>query len=502
VLTAEGIVKQYGGVRALAGVDLSIRPGEIQALLGANGAGKSTLVKILVGAERPTSGQLVMDGEPLTLRTVIDANAHGIAIVSQELTLYPHLDVLQNLFLLDEPRVAGVLLDRRAMTRRALEVLETVGLRVDLTRPVGSLRLAEQQLIEIARALLKKPRVLLLDEPTSALQAAETARLLDLVRRLRDDGVAIVYVSHFLEDVFEIADTITVVRNGQVVADRVPRAEMTIKDAVREMLGDAARPERIRSTAPVEVPDDAAARGPLRLTGASVTGQLDPLDLEVRPGEIVGLAGLEGSGPNVVLDILFGRRRLDAGRVELPGGDGAPRSMARAVQSGIAYVPADRKQRGVMLEKSILENIATVSAGALGRMGLMPSSTAMESRAGYWAKELGIKMSGPAQLVGQLSGGNQQKVVFAKWLEARPRIVLLDDPSRGVDVGAKADMHGIVDQVARQGAVVLVASSDLDELATMCSRVVVFYRGACVGELAGEGLDERRLLEAINTGAI
>ncbi len=499
---ASQVSKQYGGVRALDGVDLEILPGEIQALLGANGAGKSTLVKILVGAEQPSEGKLTLEGEQVRFGNVGEASARGVSIVSQELNLFPDLDVLQNLFLLREPRYGGALINRREMYRLAQSVVETVGLDVRLDRRVGTLRLADQQLVEIARALLNEPKILFLDEPTSALQAAETQRLLRVVRGLRDSGVAVVYVSHFLEDVFTISDTITVLRNGRAVVERRSRGEMSIPEAVAEMLGDATDGRRHMAAADPMAEANPVNAAPLRLSGVEVKRSLQPLDLEVAPGEVVGLAGLEGSGASTVLDIVFGRRKPDGGTITLPDGKPVPRTVTGAVRAGVAFVPADRKRLGVMLEKTIYENVTTVSGGPLRRMGVWLRKATMVARTEDWGERLKIKMSSARAPVGQLSGGNQQKVVFAKWLEANPKVVLLDDPSRGVDVGAKVEMHTIIAQMAARKRIVLIASSDLEELADVCDRVVVFFQGAAVGEIRGDELSEHRLLEAINTGSV
>jgi ABC-type sugar transport system ATPase subunit len=499
---ASNVSKHYGGVRALDGVDFEVRPGEVQGLLGANGAGKSTLVKILVGAEQPSEGELVLGGQPVRFANVGQASAQGVSIVSQELNLFPDLDVLENLFLLREPRHGGLLLNRREMARRARPVLEAVGLGVQLDRRVGTLRLAEQQLVEIARALLDQPRILFLDEPTSALQASETERLLRVLSGLRDSGVAVVFVSHLLEDVFTICDTITVLRNGRVVEARRPRAKTSIADVVAQMLGEAQIGRRRAAAPDAESVTSAVNQSPLRLSGVAVRNALKPFDLQVEPGEVVGLAGLEGSGPQAVLDVIFGRRRRDGGTVTLPGGKAGPRSTPAAVRAGLAFVPADRKRLGVMLEKPIDENIAIVAAGPLRRMGMVLRKGLMAARAEHWRERLSITMPSPQSPVGQLSGGNQQKVVFAKWLEADPRVVLLDDPSRGVDVGARLEMHAFIAQMAQRKQIVLVTSSDLEELAEVCDRVVVFFQGAAVGEIRGDDLSEHRLLEAINTGSV
>lgn len=497
--TASNISMHYGGIRALDGVDIDIRPGEVQALLGANGAGKSTLVKILVGAQRPTEGRLELDSKAVQFRSVLDASMSGISIVSQELNLFPDLDVLQNLFMLREPRYSGILLNRREMARRAQAVVGQVGLDVSMSTPVGALRLADQQLVEIARALLDTPKILFLDEPTSALQPADTQRLLDVVRRLRDSGVAIVYVSHFLEDAFAIADTITVVRSGRVVVQRQPRSALTIADTLSTMLGEAGAREHDRRS--VDQGTRAVGEsGGLILSDTAVAGVFGPISLEVRPGEVVGLAGLEGSGTTDVLGAVFGRLRLDGGTIVMPDGSQGRTSMAAAVKAGVAYAPADRKRLGLMLDKTVTENVTMVSGGPLGLLGALLSRPALRARAGLWQDRLHIAMESANTLVGQLSGGNQQKVVFAKWLDGDPKVVLLDDPTRGVDVGAKSEMHGIIAQMAGRGQVVLMTSSDLEELANVCDRVLVLVQGRVAREIARADLSEHALLTAINTG--
>jgi ABC-type sugar transport system ATPase subunit len=500
--TVKDLSKSYGGVKALDGVDFEVLPGEVHALLGANGAGKSTLIKVMVGGTDPDEGAVLeLEGEPVAFNNSREAADRGVAIVSQELTLFPHLDVLQNLFLGREPRTAGFALDRRAMRRQAQPVLERIGLDVDVNRSVDSLRLGEQQLVEIARALLEDPKILVLDEPTSALQKAETERLLNVVRGLRDRGVAVVYVSHFLEDVFAVADRITVLRSGRVVVARRPREEMTIQGTVVEMLGEAAvREQREGQATPFE--EAAAANAPLVLEEVEVTGSLQPFSLTAKPGEIVGLAGLDGSGAQTVLDVIFGRRRLAGGTISLPGKARRPRTMNQAVRAGVAYVPADRKRLGLMLDSSVAANVASVRGGPLRRMGVVLRNGRMRNRAEHWREELKILMPNSKIPAGSLSGGNQQKVVFAKWLEAEPSVVLLDDPSRGVDMGAKEDMHAIIAQMAASKKVVLYTSSDLEEMAKVCDRVIVFFAGRAVGELSSSDLSEHRLLEAINVGSV
>jgi ABC-type sugar transport system ATPase subunit len=504
VLTARGVHMEFGPTRALSDVSFDVRSGEVHALLGANGAGKSTLVKILAGVMRPTEGDLILDGKTVSFRNGHQAIEAGIATVSQELNLFPDLSVLENLFLSREPLHGRAVVDRAAMRASARPVLSEVGLAESLlNRPLRSLSLGARQLVEIARALLENPRVLILDEPTSALKAAETHRLLEVVRNLRSRDVAVVFVSHFLEDVFKIADVVTILRNGHVTENATRCSELTQASVIASMLGDpsAGQAGVPKAKAAHGLPSVPKAAGPLVLTGASSRGVLDPVTLTARPGEVVGLAGLEGSGASEVLRLIFGQLPLHGGTIELPNGEKGARSMLGAVRSGVAYVPADRKADGLVLDFPILENIAMVTAGPLRRLGFLPRQRVKKARALDWQERLGVSAASPALPAGSLSGGNQQKVVLAKWLEAAPHLVLLDDPTRGVDVGAKPDLLGIIREAAESGRVVLYASTDFNEMAGLCDRVIVFYRRSAIAELRPP-LSEHQLLEAVTRGVL
>ena len=504
---ARNITQRYGNFLALQDVSIKIRPGEVHALLGANGAGKSTLMKILAGAQRATEGDLTLDGQPVMFTDTSGATDQGIAWVAQELTVFPHLDVLENLFLTREPR-RGPVISRSKMRRRARPFLRMVGLDEELSGQLGLLRLGERQRVEICRALLREPRILILDEPTSALDAGETQRLLDVVRGLRDSGVGIVLVSHFLEDVFAIADTITVLRDGRTIVDAAPREQLTASSAVDAMLGErreAAHPPArpARPASPIgAAPRAVGADGGLTLRDVQVRGVLQSLSLQVLPGEVVALAGLEGSGPQALLKVLYGDLGIDAGTVQLPSGRPGPRSIAAAVRDGVAFIPADRGRVGLFGDQSVRDNISAVRALALTVDRLLLRTSAMNKRAEARVAQLDIRPGRTDIPVRALSGGNQQKVVFAKWLEATPSLYLLDDPTRGVDVHTRADMHRVIRDLADQGAVVIIVSSDLDELCTVADRAVVFFHGRAVGELRAPDITAHRLLEAINDGAL
>jgi ABC-type sugar transport system ATPase subunit len=504
VLTASGVDMDFGPTKALDQVSVEVRSGKVHALLGANGAGKSTLVQILAGVVRPTAGELRLDGQEVNFKNGHEAVEAGIATVSQELNLFPDLSVLENLFLRREPLRGGVVVDRSTMRALAKPVLSEVGLSASLLdRPLRSLSLGARQLVEIARALLENPRVLILDEPTSALKAAETQRLLDVVRNLRSRDVAVVFVSHFLEDVFKIADVVTVLRNGRVTESAKPCSELTQQTVIEAMLGARRARQAGVGKAKTErgIPATPKAAVPLVLSGACSRGVLDPVTLTAHPGEVVGLAGLEGSGASEVLRLVFGRLALSGGTIKLPTGQNAARSMLRAVRSGVAYVPADRKGDGLILESSIFENVTMVTAGPLHRLGFLPGVRTKRARAREWQERLGVVAASTSLPVGALSGGNQQKVVLAKWLETAPYLVLLDDPTRGVDVGAKPDLMEIIREVADSGRVVLYASTDFNEMARLCDRVIVFYRQSAIGELRPP-LSEHQLLEAVTRGVL
>ena len=490
-----GLRKAYGGIQALTGVDLAIAPGAVHAVVGENGAGKSTLMKILAGAVLPDAGEIRVDGEAASFASPADARRLGIGIVYQELSLYPERSVLANLFPVDQPRRLG-LVDRAEMRRRARPVLDRLGLTADPDTLVGELGLGERQLVELCRLLIERPRVLILDEPNSALNERETRRLFGILRELTADAITIIYVSHRLEEVFEIADRISVVRNGALVMTE-DRAETTIARVVEAMVGTSPaalfppRPDR---------PDDETVTPSIAVEGVSVGEELRDVSFAVRPGEVVGLAGLEGSGVATLLGVLFGTRRTDAGTIRFADGSGAPSSPTAAARRRISLVPADRRNQGLMLERSVAMNVAHVAVGALPSRRPWLDRRAMVAAARRQIDGLRIRADGPWAEVGRLSGGNQQKVVIGKWLEIAPAVFLLDDPTRGVDVGAKREIYRLIRELADDGRTVLFRSTELPEVVGLADRILVLYRGRLTADVAGGTLDDSGLLHAINTG--
>lgn len=498
LLEARGIRKAYGATVALGGVDLTVDAGSVHALLGENGAGKSTLVKILTGAVRPDHGTITLDASPVHFLDTGAAARSGVAVVSQELSLFPDLDVLGNLFLGREHR-RGPFFDRRTMERLAAPVLEQLHLDVSPRTPVGQLPLADRQMVEIAKALLVDPRVLILDEPTSALDDEGSKHLLKVLSVLRERQVGVVFVSHILEEVMSLSDRITVLRDGEVAMAGVERAGLTLDDVVSAMLGQPVRTfPTTDGTETATRPDDTAV---LDVRGVVVPGELHGVDLTARPGEIVGLAGVAGAGHRTLLEVLGGRRRPIAGTISLPGdGDQTRRRLASqygAVRAGVGIVSGDRAV-GVMTEKPIWENGAHVHSVALGRDGGWLRKNVMRERMRRRREEYGIKTDDVNKDVGSLSGGNQQKVALAKWIEAAPGTLLLDDPTRGVDVGSKAELHQLVRRFSTR-SVVLLCSTDLDELVDLCDRIYVFRRGRVTAELSGADLTRHALLTEVNT---
>jgi ABC-type sugar transport system ATPase subunit len=487
--------KTYGGIVAVEGMDLEVASGTIHAVVGENGAGKSTLMKALAGAIRPDAGSISLDGAAVELASAAAARDYGIGIVYQELSTLPDRPLLANLFVNREPTRFG-LVATREMERRARPMLARLGLDVDLDVPIGRVSIAERQLIELARVLLEQPRVLILDEPNSALNDRETRRLFAILRELAADGITVLYVSHRLEEVFEIADRVTVMRDGREILTRDTRL-LTIPEVVEAMVGS--KQEELFPARTGAVVDDGPA---LVVRGLTVGAGLVDVSFDARPGEIVGLAGIAGSGIELLLGTLFGVRRATAGTVRFPDGGPLPSSPTRAARRKVSLVPADRRTQGLMLERSVASNVIQVSMGALRSTNPWLTRRTADAVAERQITSLGIKTAGPFAVVSSLSGGNQQKVVLAKWLEVSPTVVLLDDPTRGVDVGAKHEIYALVRHLADSGRIVLLRSTELPEIVGLADRILVFYRGRLTTECRAGDVTASDLLHAVNTGSL
>jgi len=488
-LQLDDIHKRFGENEVLRGIDLSVESGQILALVGENGAGKSTLTRVISGAHQPNAGVLIIDGDEVRFNKPQDAMTAGIRVIYQEFrqNLFPHLDVAQNLFVLDLGGRFGRLFVRRgAMREAAKELLLSVGLDVDTAREVASLSVAEQQQLEIAKAISEDVKLLILDEPTAALDETESGFLFEQVRRLRDEGVAIVYITHRLKEAFDLADHVVVLRDGKVAMDESPDA-LTEADVVTAMAGRTVEDLYPRHTQPTDRPR-------LELTDVSVAGAFESLSITVHAGEVVGIGGVAGSGKGEVPRAVFGLRRRTGGSVQLDGKTLDIRSPRDAIDAGIAYVTPDRQAEGLALGQSVGDNITLASLPEFTSAGWVARGS-QRAAAAKIVEQLGIRTPSVDAEAGQLSGGNQQKVLLGRWVLRDPTVLLMDEPTRGVDVAAKADIYKIIDEQTREGAAVLLVSSDLPELVAMCDRVIVVRHGRAVAELTGEALSEQSVLE-------
>jgi ABC-type sugar transport system ATPase subunit len=484
ILQAEGMQKRYGGVHALRGAHLTVYRGEVHALLGENGSGKSTLLKILSGQIHGDAGEISFDGQRVSFRNASDALRHGIAAVTQETTLALDLSIAENVFLGHRMARRGGLIDWRRTDRLAAEALARLGLDLNASMVVRRLRPDQQQMVEIARAVSVDARLLILDEPTSSLTDDEVEALFRLVWRLRDQGVAVIFVSHRLSEVLAVADRITVLRDGHTVGTG-PASEFDRPALIHLMVGRAL--EEVQPL-PGEAPTTASV---LRVRGLSMPGAFSGVDLDVAPGEIVGLAGLVGAGRSELLEALFGLHRT-TGSVELDGRRTRHRSPRAAVRDGIAFVPADRKRQGLVLEMTLRENLMMASTSRHARLRATSARKELTT-VNAVIGDLQIRAHSPDAPVSTLSGGNQQKVVLGKWLTTKPKLMMLDEPTRGVDVGAKAEIYKLLADAARSGIGILVSSSETPELQTLCDRILVMFRGRIVTSLARDDATEARI---------
>ncbi|MDR2896110.1 MAG: sugar ABC transporter ATP-binding protein [Propionibacteriaceae bacterium] len=496
LVTMTGINKHFPGVLALDGVDFQLVAGEIHALMGENGAGKSTLVKVLTGAEAFESGQIKLDGfdAPIINHSPQEAQERGLATVYQEVNLAPNLSVAENLFVARQPRRLG-LVNWRAIHRRAEAILAGIGLDIDVDKPLESYPIAVQQMVAIGRAIDVSAKVLILDEPTSSLNDQEVANLFALMRRLRDQGLGIIFISHFLEQVYEVCDRITVLRNGRLVG-QYDVAHLARRELVSAMLGRSFDDLAALSRSDQDQSNDTTPV--VRARGLAVRGGVKPFDLDIMPGEVVGLAGLLGSGRTQVARVIFAADPADQG-TRLINNRQLPDRPLDSVRAGLAFCPESRKDEGVIGELSVRENIVVAQQSKLGAFHLMSHAEQVEL-AQHYIDLLQIKCASMETPIKQLSGGNQQKVILARWLATHPELLILDEPTRGIDIGTKAEIQRLCLELADQGMAVLFISSEIDEMLRTCSRIGVMRDLEKVGELTGDQLNSSAIMAAIAGG--
>ena len=492
LVRVENITKRFGGVLALEQVNFSLSKGEIHALVGENGAGKSTLMKILAGVHRPDEGQVYFKGQPVQLDNPRQARALGISIVFQELNLFPQRTVAENIFINREKSRAWGMLDDKQMRKSSGELLNSLGVNIDPSTRVRALPVGERQLVEIARALSQASELIIMDEPNSALTDHETQTLFSIIRQLRDRGMAIIYVSHRLEEVFSIADRITVLRDGRYIGTE-RTAQTTIPATISKMIG-----RELREAFPMRPQVEAEREVVLEVKGLTKEKKLAAIDFEVRKGEILGIAGLEGCGKEVLFHSLFGLEKVDAGEIVYQGKQRTIHASPDAIKLGWGLIPADRREQGIMIQWPILNNAILVILDRLRSASGLINQRQARKTVQQFIERLDIATDTPNKRVINLSGGNQQKVVLAKWLATNPRLLLLNDPTRGIDVGSKEEIYHLMNVLSEEGIAMLFTSSEVDEILGMCDRIIVLYKGRKVFECGHGQICKEDLLGYIN----
>ncbi len=494
LLEVRGLSKGFPGVRALAGVDFTVRRGEIHALMGENGAGKSTLIKVLTGVYERDAGDTRLEGKTIFPRSPREAEACGISTVYQEVNLIPDLSVAENICLGRQPTVFGNI-RWGAITRRAKQALARLELDLDPSRQLSACSIAIQQMVALARAMDVSAKLLILDEPTSSLDEREVGELFKVIRKLRDDGMGIVFVTHFMDQVYSVTNRITVLRNGELVGE-YPTAELPRLELVARMIGKDAKEVAAMESQHPGVQSIREGEPFLEVKNFGRKGSIAPLDLSIRPGEVVGLAGLLGSGRTETARIIFGVDKPDSGEMFLDGERVTISSPRAAIRRRIAFTAEDRKVDGIIPNLSIRENIVLALQASRGAWAKL-SRAKQDELADRFIKALRVKTPGPEQLIKNLSGGNQQKVLLGRWLATEPRLIILDEPTRGIDVGAKAEIEKLITELRRDGLAILFISSELEEVVRTSQRVVILRDRKKVGELAGEAISEHAIMSQI-----
>jgi len=497
LLQITGLSKGFPGVQALQDVDFTLRSGEIHALMGQNGAGKSTLIKVLTGLYKKDAGTMLLEGSPFEFSSPEEAPKHGISTVYQEVNLIPNLTVAENIYLGRQPKRFGAI-DWHTLNRNAEEAVKRLDLDIDVTQPVSSYSMAIQQLVAIIRALDIQARILILDEPTSSLDAAETERLFDVLRKLKSQGIGILFVTHFLGQVYQISDTITVLRNGMLVGER-PVEELPKLQLIEMMLGksiESLQKADKKTSKECETGTDTCF---LRAQGLGRKGTMHPFNLEIRKGEVMGLAGLLGSGRTETARLLFGIDKAQQGKLFINDESEVLNTPRKAIAHRFGLCPEDRKSEGIIEDLSVRENIILALQARSGIFHKLSPKRQSEIVDKY-IKMLDIKASSQNQKVGDLSGGNQQKVIVARWLASNPEFLILDEPTRGIDVGAKAEIEKLIVELSRAGMAVLFISSELEEIIACADRVAVLSDREVVHEIAGDEIEESRIMKIIAHG--
>jgi galactofuranose transport system ATP-binding protein len=495
LLRAEGISKRFSGVTALAGVNFHLERGEVRALVGENGAGKSTLIKILTGAVPPSDGRIWFEGRPVQFRSPQEAQAAGAVAVHQEVQLLEGRSVAENIYFGREPRRWG-LIDWKRMNEETRQVLAKLDLNIDPRVAVGSLNIALRQMVSIARCVSLGAKLVVFDEPTSSLTTHEVSTLYKVMSRLKADGIGMIYISHRFDELYAVCDSVTVLRDGKLAATR-ELAGLERIDLVCLMLGKGRDELRAGTTAFGRHPAALEETAPLlRAENLSETARLKDVSVEVRRGEIVGLAGLLGSGRTETARVIFGADHADAGKVYFKGKELRTNSPRDAIRAGMGFVAEDRKRHGIIPELSVADNLTLAALPQLARFGFI-SRTRHRKVVAQFVQRLRIKVSSPSQRIRELSGGNQQKVLFARWLCRNPQLLILDEPTRGIDIGARNEIQALVRELVEAGLGVLMISSELEELVEACSRVVVLRDGRQVAELHGEGISQQAVIHAM-----
>jgi len=494
LLEMRGISKGFPGVQALDNVDFTIRAGEIHALMGENGAGKSTLIKVLTGVYQRDDGIITLDGTGVHPRSTKHAESLGISTVYQEINLIPHLSMAENICLGRQPTSLGTLRWRQ-IKQNARKAMARLGIEIDVTREVSSYSIAIQQMVALARALDTNARLLVLDEPTSSLDEHEVAQLFGVIRGLRESGLGIIFITHFLDQTYDIADRITVLRNGQLVGE-YPTADLPRIELVARMIGKDAKEVAAMEARPQEAAPADEENALVAIKGLQRRGSVGPIDMTISPGEVVGLAGLLGSGRTEIARLLFGIDRPDAGKISVNRSDAAINSPHKAIALGFAFTPEDRRDAGIIPNLSVRENIVLAlqaSGGAWKTIG----RKAQNALADKFIKALNIRTPSAEQLVKNLSGGNQQKVLLARWLATEPKLLILDEPTRGIDVGAKAEIEKLIASLRAEGMAILFISSELEEVVRDSQRVVVLRDREQIGQLIGKQITEPAIMHMI-----